>query len=196
MNQGDKKASKKKATKKNSSTVSNKDKNKNPKAFNVSNVVRTKRNQQRNMDKAQQKELIPLVNREKDITAAINDGVSSTSDPPPAIVVVMGPRGVGKSTLIRSLMKIYSGQNMTDTKGNIKYWYIALTDSYKRYRYITCPGSLTFITLSYNYIFEGPITVLCSAACKRRVTFFECPSEDICAMAVIPLIMTIILLIF
>lgn len=39
--------------------------------------------------------------------------------PPPALVVVMGPKGCGKSTLIRSLVKIYSGQNMADTVGPI-----------------------------------------------------------------------------
>jgi ribosome biogenesis protein BMS1 len=51
--------------------------NKNPKAFNVANVVRTKRTQQRNLDRAQKKELVPLVDRAEDV-------------PPPPLVVVMG----------------------------------------------------------------------------------------------------------
>lgn len=33
--------------------------------------------------------------------------------PPPALVVVMGPKGCGKSTLIRSLVKYYTGQNLS-----------------------------------------------------------------------------------
>jgi ribosome biogenesis protein BMS1 len=79
---------------------------KNPKAFSVANVVRTKRTMQRNLDRSQKKEVIPLTNREEEL-------------PPPALVVVMGPKGCGKSTLIRSLVKIYSGQNMADTVGPI-----------------------------------------------------------------------------
>ena len=35
----------------------------NPKAFNVANIVRTKRTQQRNLDRLQQKELVPLVDK-------------------------------------------------------------------------------------------------------------------------------------
>lgn len=30
--------------------------------------------------------------------------------PPPIMVVVMGPRGSGKTTLIRSLIKLYTGK--------------------------------------------------------------------------------------
>ena len=96
----------------------------NPKANSVSNIGRTKRTQQRNLDRQQKKELVPLVDRTEDV-------------PPPVMVVVMGPKGVGKSTLIRSLVKIYSGQNLSDT--------------------------------------TGPITVV--AGKKRRLTFFECPTD-------------------
>jgi hypothetical protein len=35
----------------------------NPRAFSVSGIVKTKRTQQRNLDKAQKKELVPLINR-------------------------------------------------------------------------------------------------------------------------------------
>lgn len=83
-----------------------KDGRKNPKAFSVANIVRTKRTMQRNLDRSQKKEVIPQINREEEL-------------PPPALIVVMGPKGCGKSTLIRSLVKIYSGQNMADTVGPI-----------------------------------------------------------------------------
>lgn len=33
--------------------------------------------------------------------------------PPPVMVVVMGPRGSGKTTLIRSLIKLYTGETKT-----------------------------------------------------------------------------------
>lgn len=87
-------------------TGSGKDGRKNPKAFSVANIVRTKRTMQRNLDRSQKKEIIPQINREEEL-------------PPPALIVVMGPKGCGKSTLIRSLVKIYSGQNMADTAGPI-----------------------------------------------------------------------------
>ena len=89
-------------------TTKNPNGRKNPKAFSVANVVRTKRTQQRNLDRAQKKELIPQINR-----------AAEEELPPPPLVVVMGPQGVGKSTLIRSLVKVYTGQNITDTVGPI-----------------------------------------------------------------------------
>jgi ribosome biogenesis protein BMS1 len=61
---------------------------------------------------------------------------------PPSLIVVMGPRGVGKSTLIRSLVKLYTNHNLT---------------------------SIT-----------GPVTVVTGK--KKRITFFECPSDDTAAM--------------
>ena len=50
------------------------------------------------------KEHVPLVDR----TEAL---------PPPSLVVVMGPKGCGKTTLIRSLVKYYTGQNLSDVLG-------------------------------------------------------------------------------
>lgn len=116
--------------------------NKNPKAFNVANIGRTKKLQQRNLDRAQQKELVPLTNRQE---------AEDTS--PPTVVVVMGPKGlllfinlflhylmtidllgVGKTTLIRSLVKIFTKQNLVDAKGPItilagRYSILSLTSA-------------------------------------------------------------------
>lgn len=102
---------------------------KNPKAFNVANVVSAKRNLQRNLDKAQQKEVVPLVNREESI-------------PPPSLVVVMGPKGVGKTTLIRSLVKLYTGQNLTDASGPIT----VVAGNKKRITFYECPMDLFSMT--------------------------------------------------
>merc|ERR1719276_125529 len=66
----------------------------------------------------------------------------------------MGPSNSGKSTLIRSLVKIYSNQNISDTK--------------------------------------GPITVICGK--KKRVTFFECPCDDVHAMADLAKVSDLVLL--
>jgi len=134
------KASKKDAHSKKKRGLSNKKDN--PRAFGVANVGRTKKEQQRNMDRSQKKEVVPLTDRTAD------------DAPPPVFVVVMGPAGVGKTTLIRSLVKIYTGQNLNDSK--------------------------------------GPITVICGR--KRRLTLFECPSDDICAMTDLAKVADLVLL--
>ena len=57
-------------------------------------------------DRAQRREHVPLENRE-------------TSTPPPLIVAVSGPKGSGKSTLIKSLVKKYTKQNLPEVVGPI-----------------------------------------------------------------------------
>jgi ribosome biogenesis protein BMS1 len=94
----------------------------NPRAFSVANVGRTKKNQQRNLDRAQKKELVPLINRAEEL-------------PPPIVIVVAGPRGVGKSTMIRSLVKLYTGQNMTDIKGPVT----VVAGKKQRFTFFECP---------------------------------------------------------
>lgn len=61
---------------------------KNPKAFGVAKAGRAKKTIQRNLDRAHRKEYVPQANRAEDV-------------PPPISVVVMGPPGSGKSTVIR-----------------------------------------------------------------------------------------------
>lgn len=60
----------------------------NPKAFGVAKAGRAKKTIQRNLDRAHRKEYVPQVARAQDV-------------PPPISVVVMGPPGSGKSTVIR-----------------------------------------------------------------------------------------------
>ncbi len=57
----------------------------NHRAFSVANIGRTQRSLQRNADRAQKKEFVPLKDRRLDI----DDG------PPPLLITVMGPPGVG-----------------------------------------------------------------------------------------------------
>ena len=101
----------------------------NPKAFSVANIVRTKRSQQRNLDRAQKKEMVPLVNRAEDV-------------PPPAVVVVMGPPGCGKSTLVRSLVKKYCNQNITDVLGPVT----VVAGKKKRFTFYECPQDIHAMT--------------------------------------------------
>jgi ribosome biogenesis protein BMS1 len=101
----------------------------NPKAFSVANIGRTKKNAQRNLDKAHQKEVVALRNRAEEI-------------PPPVFIVVMGPANCGKTTLIRSLVKMYTGQNLTDTKGPIT----VVSSKKKRVTFFECSTDIHSMT--------------------------------------------------
>jgi ribosome biogenesis protein BMS1 len=121
----------------------------NPRAFSVANIGRTKRTQQRNLDRAQKKEVVPLVNRTEEL-------------PPPIVVVVAGPRGVGKSSLIRSLVKLYTGQNIVDIKGPVT----VVAGKKTRFTFFECPldiysmtdlakiADLVFLMIDASYGFE------------------------------------------
>lgn len=57
------------------------------------------RNVQRKLDRLHKKEHIPVADKTPDL-------------PPPIIIAVQGPTGVGKSTLIRGLVKHHTRQNV------------------------------------------------------------------------------------
>ncbi|KAL7508045.1 hypothetical protein ACHAXN_006054 [Cyclotella atomus] len=99
----------------------------NPRAFGVANVVRTQRNVQRNLDRAQKKEYVPQ-----------NDRRAATQvEGPPPLVCVVGPPGVGKSTLIRSLVKLYTNHNLNNPVGPIT----VATGKNRRMTFLECPNS-------------------------------------------------------
>jgi len=98
----------------------------NSRAFSVANVKRTQKNIQRNLDKGQQKEFVPLKDRR----------VEGDDGPPPTVIVVMGPPQVGKSTLIRSLVKMHTNQNLSTITGPIT----VVTGKKKRVTFIECPN--------------------------------------------------------
>ncbi|KAL9178696.1 hypothetical protein ACHAXT_003827 [Thalassiosira profunda] len=101
----------------------------NPRAFSVSNIVRTQRNVQRNLDRAQKKEYVPQSDRR---AARVEEG-------PPPLVAVVGPPGVGKSTLIRSLVKMYTNHNLTNPVGPIT----VRTSKTRRITLMECPNTPT-----------------------------------------------------
>jgi GTP-binding protein EngB required for normal cell division len=98
----------------------------NVRASSVANIGRTKRNVQRNLDRSQKKEYVPLDDRRTHVQ----------HETPPPVVVVMGPTGVGKSTLIRSLVKIYTNHNLTSVTGPIN----VVTGKQKRITLYECPN--------------------------------------------------------
>ncbi|KAJ0400739.1 hypothetical protein P43SY_005460 [Pythium insidiosum] len=98
---------------------------KNPKAFGVAKAGKARKQIQRNLDRAHRKEYVPQVNRAEET-------------PPPISVVVMGPPGSGKSTLIRSLVKRYTRHNMVEIKGPVT----VISGKDRRITFIECPNDL------------------------------------------------------
>ena len=98
----------------------------NHRAFSVANIVRTQRNLQRNSDRGHKKEYVPLDDRR----------AMDPNETPPPLVVVMGPSGVGKSTLIRTLVKLYTNHNMTTITGPVT----VVTGKNKRITLLECPN--------------------------------------------------------
>lgn len=78
----------------------------NPKAFAVQSAVRMARSFHRTQDLKTKKHHIPVVDR-------------TPLEPPPIVVVVMGPPKVGKSTLIRCLIRNFTRQRLTEIRGPV-----------------------------------------------------------------------------
>ncbi|KAL6556633.1 Glycoside hydrolase 2 (Mannanase, beta-galactosidase) [Orobanche gracilis] len=78
----------------------------NPKAFAFTSSVKAKRLQSRATEKEQKRLHVPTIDR-------------TTGEPAPFVVVVQGPPQVGKSLLIKSLVKHYTKQNLPEVRGPI-----------------------------------------------------------------------------
>ncbi|KFO94374.1 Ribosome biogenesis protein BMS1, partial [Buceros rhinoceros silvestris] len=79
---------------------------KNPKAFTVQSAVRMARAFHRTQDLKTKKHHIPVVDR-------------TPLEPPPVVVVVVGPPKVGKSTLIKCLIKNFTRQKLVEIRGPV-----------------------------------------------------------------------------
>ena len=101
----------------------------NPRAFSVANIVRAQRKVQRNLDMAQKKEVVPLNDRRS----------QEAHEAPPILIVVMGPPFVGKSTLIRSLVKQHTNKNLVTVTGPVTL----VTGKNRRITLFECPSSTT-----------------------------------------------------
>ncbi|XP_076855365.1 ribosome biogenesis protein BMS1 homolog [Brachyhypopomus gauderio] len=104
----------------------------NPRAFAVRSAVRMARTFHRTQDIKAKKHHIPLVDR-------------TPLEPPPIVVVVMGPPKVGKSTLIRCLIKNYTRQKLTDICGPVTI----VSGKKRRLTFIECNNDInTMIDLA------------------------------------------------
>lgn len=78
----------------------------NPKAFGFSSSVKARRLQAISAEKDQRRLHVPVLDR-------------SSEDIPPFVIVVQGPPLVGKTLLIKSLVKHYTKHNLSDMRGPI-----------------------------------------------------------------------------
>ncbi|GJN91752.1 hypothetical protein Rhopal_004775-T1 [Rhodotorula paludigena] len=104
------------------------EKGKNPKA---------QKQARRNVEKDQTRLHVPAVDRTFNGTAG-QGGKEVEVEVPPVIVAVMGPNGVGKTTLIRSLVRRYTKNTMVDIKGPVT----VVSGKNRRLTFIEVPNDL------------------------------------------------------
>jgi ribosome biogenesis protein BMS1 len=97
----------------------------NPKAFAVSNPGKLARQAARSHDIKEKRLHVPLVDR-------------LPEEAPPRLVTIVGPPGVGKTTLLKSLVKRYSKESMSDPQGPIT----VVTSKKQRLTFVECPNEL------------------------------------------------------
>ncbi|KAL2159427.1 hypothetical protein VTH06DRAFT_2432 [Thermothelomyces fergusii] len=97
----------------------------NPKAFTVSNPGKLARQAARSHDIKEKRLHVPLVDRLPD-------------EPPPRLVAIVGPPGVGKTTLLKSLIRRYTKETMSEPVGPIT----VVTSKKQRLTFIECPNEL------------------------------------------------------
>jgi ribosome biogenesis protein BMS1 len=99
-----------KADKKKAKTELSKDaqsmRERNPKAFSIQNVKKTERKVRRKEDISEKRKHLPTVDR-------------TPVEPPPIVIAIVGPPKVGKSTLLRCLVRNFTRQALTDIKGPV-----------------------------------------------------------------------------
>ncbi|QCD88478.1 ribosome biogenesis protein BMS1 [Vigna unguiculata] len=120
------KSDKKKSKKKQNQDAGGEDqKSQNPKAFAFSSSNKAKRLQSRAVEKEQRRLHAPIIDR-------------SYGEPAPYVVVVQGPPQVGKSLLIKSLVKHYTKHNLPDVRGPLTI----VSGKQRRVQFVECPNDI------------------------------------------------------
>ncbi|KAK3944852.1 ribosome biogenesis protein bms1 [Diplogelasinospora grovesii] len=97
----------------------------NPKAFAFANPGKLAKAAARSDDIKEKRLHVPLVDRLPD-------------EPPPRLVTIVGPPGVGKTTLLKSLIRRYAKETISDPVGPIT----VVTSKKQRLTFIECPNEL------------------------------------------------------
>ncbi|PWN36783.1 DUF663-domain-containing protein [Meira miltonrushii] len=98
----------------------------NPRAFVSSNPRTADKQIRRNAEKDQQRLHVPLVNR------------TTEEEAPPVIVAIVGPEGVGKTTLMRSLIRRFSKHTLSDIRGPVT----VISGKKRRLTFIECKNDI------------------------------------------------------
>ncbi|GIL90192.1 hypothetical protein Vretimale_16386 [Volvox reticuliferus] len=120
-----KKAAKRKAAEKKKRGVTDEQRKQNPKAFAFQSAKKAKAQQARSAEREQRRLHVPVLDK-------------AAEEPPPFVVLVQGPPGVGKSTLIRCLVKHYTRQNLAEVRGPIT----VVAGKKRRITLVECPSDL------------------------------------------------------
>ncbi|KAI0198924.1 GTP binding protein Bms1 [Astrocystis sublimbata] len=99
----------------------------NPKAFAFARPGKLARAAARSHDIREKRLHVPQADRTPD------------TEPPPRLVTIVGPPGVGKTTLLKSLVKRYTKETITDPTGPIT----VVTSRKQRLTFVECPAELT-----------------------------------------------------
>ncbi|TYJ15938.1 hypothetical protein E1A91_A10G216600v1 [Gossypium mustelinum] len=118
-------ASAKKKTKAKNKDQNSDQKQQNPKAFAFRSNAKAKRLQSRAVEKEQRRLHLPVIDR-------------SYGELPPFVVVVQGPPQVGKSLLIKTLVKHYTKHNLPDVRGPITI----VSGKQRRLQFVECPNDI------------------------------------------------------
>ncbi|KAI1775310.1 DUF663-domain-containing protein [Hypoxylon cercidicola] len=97
----------------------------NPKAFAFSNPGKLQRAAARSHDIKEKRLHVPLVDR-------------LPEEAPPRLVTIVGPPGVGKTTLLKSLIRRYAKETISDPQGPVT----VVTSKKQRLTFLECPNEL------------------------------------------------------
>ena len=95
-------------------------------AFAPKSGRRADRQARRTVERDQTRLHVPLVNRTPD------------EDPPPVIVAIVGPPGVGKTTLLKSLVRRFTKQTLSHTQGPLT----VVGGKRRRFTFMECNNDL------------------------------------------------------
>ncbi|KAN0095942.1 DUF663 domain containing protein [Hyaloscypha variabilis] len=97
----------------------------NPKAFSFANPGRLAKSAARSHDIKEKRLHVPQIDR-------------IPEEPPPRLVTIVGPPGVGKTTLLKSLVKRYAKETLSEPQGPIT----VVTSKRQRLTFVECPNEL------------------------------------------------------
>ena len=97
-----------------------------PQAFAPKSGRRAERQARRTAERDQTRLHVPLVDRTPD------------EDPPPVIVAIVGPPGVGKTTLLKSLVRRFTKQTLNNAQGPIT----VVSGKRRRLTFVECNNDL------------------------------------------------------